>query len=325
MGNLTTTAQPGKLQLSTIEDFLQLGEIMEASGLANRNQARAAAGKLIIGHELGLTSFESMRYLYIINGKAEVASELMAARIKSSGRYDYKIIELTETACDIQFFDKGKLVGNSRFTIEDAKKAELVTRGGMFYKYPRNMLYNRALSNGRRWYAPDVLSGAYTEGEISDMKQADAAAPDVPAEIPAEVESQPEDKRPPKRKSSTEHLEIFRAMMEDAKPSAKGEMLRALQESPNKVYDPVDPETFGDRAIKWCCNWIDVHMKEEKEAARKRAEEDGTADHESQDPQQQFLDRSGIHSEPGEEQQDMELEKQYQDSVAAEAATNAEG
>lgn len=39
-------------------------------------------------------------------------------------------------------------------------------------KFPRNMLFARALSNGVRWFCPDVFYGnsVYVEGEIGEMQ-----------------------------------------------------------------------------------------------------------------------------------------------------------
>jgi hypothetical protein len=43
-------------------------------------------------------------------------------------------------------------------------------------KFPRNMLFARAMSNGVKWYCPDVTSGVtvYSEGEISGVNTIDA-------------------------------------------------------------------------------------------------------------------------------------------------------
>ncbi|NBO17384.1 MAG: hypothetical protein EBV07_00610 [Proteobacteria bacterium] len=47
------------------------------------------------------------------------------------------------------------MIGNSTFTIEDAKKAGTKNTD----KFPRNMLFARAMSNGVKWYTPDVFAG----------------------------------------------------------------------------------------------------------------------------------------------------------------------
>lgn len=60
-------------------------------------------------------------------------------------------------------------MGRSEFTIGDAQRAGLVRSGGNWTKWPRAMLFARAMSQGVRTFAPDVTSGTaiYAEGEIS--------------------------------------------------------------------------------------------------------------------------------------------------------------
>jgi len=75
---------------------------------------------------------------------------------------------MTDKNCAIEFMEymggKWNTSGVSSFTIEDAKKAGTKNLD----KFPRNMLFARAMSNGVRWYCPDVMSGsvAYTPEEL---------------------------------------------------------------------------------------------------------------------------------------------------------------
>jgi len=92
----------------------------------------------------------------------------MAACVKKSGRYNYRVTEMNDKACTIEFMERldGKWTtsGESKFTIDDARKAGTKNLD----KFPRNMLFARAMSNGVRWYCPDVMSGsvAYTPEEL---------------------------------------------------------------------------------------------------------------------------------------------------------------
>jgi hypothetical protein len=58
--------------------------------------------------------------------------------------------------------------------MEDAKRANLTGKDN-WTKYPRNMLFARALSNGQKWYAPDVFNGAtvYTPDELGAVTDED--------------------------------------------------------------------------------------------------------------------------------------------------------
>jgi hypothetical protein len=53
----------------------------------------------------------------------------------------------------------------STFTIQDAQQAGLAS--GNYKTFPRNMLFARALTNGARWFCPEVFNGPiYTPDEL---------------------------------------------------------------------------------------------------------------------------------------------------------------
>ena len=88
---------------------------------------------------------------------------LIASTVKRSGIYDYKVVELTEKNCILDFFQGKEFIGRSAFSIEDAKKA--LTQN--LDKFPKNMLFARAMSNGAKWFCPDVFAGPiYTPEEM---------------------------------------------------------------------------------------------------------------------------------------------------------------
>ncbi len=130
-----------------------------------RSTAQAIV-KIQAGRELGFNPIYSMTKIYIVKGRVMVAAETMGAMVKRSGRYDYKVITLTDTECTLDFTENGKSVYISRFTIEDAKRADLVIPGSGWYKWPRAMLMSKALSQGARIVAPDVISGTYTPEDL---------------------------------------------------------------------------------------------------------------------------------------------------------------
>lgn len=119
------------------------------------------AAKILAGRELGFGPFAAVNGIHIISGKPAVGANLMAAAVRSHPRYDYKVRELSDKACVLEFFDNGESAGLSSFTLADAEKAELSTgkNAATWRKFARNMLFARAMSNGVRWYAPDIFSG----------------------------------------------------------------------------------------------------------------------------------------------------------------------
>lgn len=142
----------------------QLGEVLVKSGFFQdtRDVAQAIV-KVLAGRELGFGAISSMTGVYIVKGRPAISAGLMAAAIKRSGKYTYRVIALDETVCEIAFFEGKEEVGRSRFTVDDARKAGTQNMD----RFPRNMLFARALSNGAKWFCPDIFGGPiYTPEEL---------------------------------------------------------------------------------------------------------------------------------------------------------------
>jgi hypothetical protein len=140
----------------------------------------AAATKIIIGRGLGIGDFDAMSGLHIIKGKAVLSSNLMAAAIKRSGKYDYRVVQSDDTVCTIDFYSGGQKIGASSFSVEDAKRAGL--GGDNWRKYTRAMLFARCISAGYKTHCPDALGAApvYVEAHGETEITEDAPPPPSP-------------------------------------------------------------------------------------------------------------------------------------------------
>ena len=226
MNELTTTTTPGEnvgIWPKSTTDLFEMGRIFAASGMfPDHRDAAQCATKLIVGRGLGLSPYDSMNGLHIIQGKPVVASNTMAAAIKRSGRYDYRAITTLEE-CTITFYDLRQIeedgtpatIGTTTFTMTDAKRAGL--NGANWKKYPRAMLFARAISAGYREHCPDALgmSPVYVEAH------GETEIPRPPkTEEPQDVSLDPVDSRIPELKSllemNPEGEEIERRAIEKA-------------------------------------------------------------------------------------------------------------
>jgi len=143
----------------------EMGQVLVKSGFfEDAKDASQAIVKVLAGRELGFGPIASMTGIYIVKGKPTLSANLMAAAIKRDPRYNYRVVQLTDEVCELIFLESGEEIGRSIFTKEDATKAGTQNMG----KFPRNMLFARALSNGVKWHCPDVMSGApvYTPDEL---------------------------------------------------------------------------------------------------------------------------------------------------------------
>jgi hypothetical protein len=148
-------------QVSTVTtinttDIMNISKAFYESGMFTDIKSVAQAMvKISAGQEIGIPPFASMTGIHIIQGKPTIGAGLIASRLKGSGKYDYRVVEASEKVCSIDFFQGATKIGNSTFTIEDARKA--LTKN--IDKFPKNMLFARAISNGVKWYCPDIFSG----------------------------------------------------------------------------------------------------------------------------------------------------------------------
>jgi hypothetical protein len=144
------------VQQLPISELMNLAKAFAESGMfADTKSAAQAIVKIQAGQEIGIPPFASMTGIHIIQGKPTIGAGLIASRLKGSGKYDYRVVEASEKVCSIDFFQGNTKIGNSTFTIEDARKA--LTKN--IDKFPKNMLFARAISNGVKWYCPDIFSG----------------------------------------------------------------------------------------------------------------------------------------------------------------------
>jgi hypothetical protein len=148
-------------------EIMTMAQTFAESGMFTDAKAMGQAFvKIQAGQEIGIPPFAAMSGIHIIQGKPTIGAGLIASTVKGSGKYDYKVLEMTEKVCRIEFFQGSTSIGLSEFTIEDAKKA--LTKN--IDKFPKNMLFARAISNGVKWYCPDVFAGpVYTPEEMDTI------------------------------------------------------------------------------------------------------------------------------------------------------------
>jgi hypothetical protein len=193
---MTTTAGVAPLVLRNLNEYQRFAQVAIAAGIGSDGDNRTSVAKAVIaieyGAEMGIPPMHALQGVYIVHGKPAMQYAMIGALIKSSGRYNYKVEHHSDEACRIIFYQlwEGTFqeCGPSMFSIDDAKTAGLLG-SQPWKKYPRNMLFARALTNGARWYCPDIFGGAVYTPEELEHTEAPEPAPEA-AENP-EPESPP--------------------------------------------------------------------------------------------------------------------------------------
>ena len=161
----------------TTTEIMTIAKSFADSGMFPDCKSMAqAAVKIQAGREFGIQPFAAMSGIHIIQGKPTIGAGLMAARVKGFGKYDYKVIEHNDKVCSIEYFQGKESIGVSTFTIEDARKAGTKNLD----KFPKNMLFARAMSNGVKWFTPDIYEmPVYVPEEMAQITE-DVQAVEVP-------------------------------------------------------------------------------------------------------------------------------------------------
>jgi hypothetical protein len=189
------TSPEAILAAASNDDPIALGQIMARSGLfPDIRRVSQAIVKILAGRELGIGPFAAMSDIHIIEGKPVVGARILAALVRASEHYDYKVVEWTHERCTLAFSRDGQqLEPLVSFDEQDAKRARLdrPTRNGRpsnHTRYPRNMKFARAMSNGVALHCPDLTAGTavYTPDEL-EVDDPDADTPPAEPAVEAEV------------------------------------------------------------------------------------------------------------------------------------------
>lgn len=126
-----------------------------------------------MGYQIGLTPEQSQQCIAVINGKPAMWGDDMLALCMSHKDFD-DIIEtpivkadaIVGYTCIVK--RKGRADKESVFTLDMAKKAGLLAKGGVWAQYPERMLKLRARGFCLRDAFPDALKGIKPREEVED-------------------------------------------------------------------------------------------------------------------------------------------------------------
>lgn len=179
MNAITTTNQD-----MTLAEVSDLAAHFARSGFfKDAGDASKAIVKIVAGRELGVGPLTAMTGIHIVEGKPVLSAGLIGALVLRSGRYTYRVVESTDAECRIAWERDGREIGESAFTLEDAKRAGVAGKQN-WSRYPSDMLFARALTRGARRFCPDVFLGSVY---VADELDAAPHGPATPAPAAVDV------------------------------------------------------------------------------------------------------------------------------------------
>lgn len=143
------------------------------------NPAGVAAA-ILTGRELGLGPMTSLRGIHIVEGRASLTAEMLAARILAAG-HEIRWIASTDqrATCKIVRAD-GLSEAEATWTMADAQRAGLAGKK-VWQQYGRAMLRHRALTEAASMACPDVALGL--DVGMSSLDEADARESHAPTVV----------------------------------------------------------------------------------------------------------------------------------------------
>jgi hypothetical protein len=250
--------------------LMQVAKASAASGFfRDSKQLAQAIVKIQAGQEHGFGPVTSMAHFYVIDGKVSVDGPLMAAAIKRSGKYTYRKRAHTTTECVLEFYErvgeKWESLGESSFTMEDAKTAGLLGKDN-WRKYPKNMLFWRALCNGAREHCPDAVFGLYTAEEMGAVVDGEAVVVEV---IEPESTPSPDDGNGTPPEPGTHWIDDiptrkrFWAWARGEMALEDGQVYEALGEE--RIHDFTGSKRDAMNAIR---DWVDAQIEASEQEAQ---------------------------------------------------------
>lgn len=154
------------MSLQSVDPITLAGHFANSGFFKDTRQVSQAVVKIAFGQEHGIGPVSAMTNVHIIEGKPSMSAALIAALINRSRTYRYHVKTWTARVCEIEFYKGSQLLGTGSFTIEEASVAGLGGKDN-WKKYPKAMLWARAMSQGATAYCPDVTMGQiYTPDEL---------------------------------------------------------------------------------------------------------------------------------------------------------------
>lgn len=160
-----------------VADAMQFATILSKSNVVPKEmigRPEACFVAIGFGMELGLPPLQAVQNIMVVNGRPTLWGDAAMALVLGSGLCEVFDEDPADVALKQGFgrcrIKRAGRVVETRFSIEDAKKAGLWTKAGPWQQYPGRMLQMRARSWTMRDTCPDVLKGMRLREEVEDYE-----------------------------------------------------------------------------------------------------------------------------------------------------------
>jgi len=184
------TIPPNPRMPVEIEAKLQMADLFLKSGLVPQafRSRESVFVALQYGDELGLSPWQSVRSVYVVNGKPSCDTNVLLGIAESNGLIaGFRVVERSDTRVVVAARRPNEATEHtSAFTIEEAKRAGLTSKDN-WQKFPADMLFARATSRLLKVVCPSVMAGLVTREEAEDEDKTPPPAWQMTAKLLGEL------------------------------------------------------------------------------------------------------------------------------------------
>ena len=188
----------GPLTDGEFDNLFRVARALAASRMFRDSvQAEQAFARILCGRDLGLSPTESMTAIHIVEGKPELSADLQASMLRTyrgpdGERYDFRVTtpaDKRDEECHVLIRRREpgegwEDIGTEIFTWKDAQVAGLAGKQN-WKKYPRNMMFARAISNAIAFFAPEAAHAPRMVVPPAEITAAIETSPGATAGTPA--------------------------------------------------------------------------------------------------------------------------------------------
>lgn len=164
-------------QLVTIQDKKEYCSMISTSDLLPTHYKGKPANILLaleFGEALGIRPALALQHIYVVEGKPSLSANMMMSLIMGSKQGHVNVIEESDKVCKLEgvrYGENGRedIKYSTEFSMMDAAKAGLADRPN-YKKYPKDMLFSKALGRLARRLFGDLCNGIYVQGELDEIE-----------------------------------------------------------------------------------------------------------------------------------------------------------
>ena len=206
---------------------------------------------LDMGAHMGLKPFQTFRAVHVIKGTPTFSAEAMRGMAMAAGHTVTVTSTPTEATVSIKRAD-GLGEGTTTFTLDQAKQAGYLGKGGNWASDPESMLVARATSRCAKRVIPDLLMGLTMTEEMDDVVAVEGSpveALQATTEAVAAIEAPEPAPEPAKKASKPAETPQAAAEPEDAEivpdePEQADEPTQATLDTADDNSDPLSADEW---------------------------------------------------------------------------------